>query len=184
MRSITNAAGIAFGLMFTGLAVLVSAETILRKLFNISLQGTDELGGYILAIGSSLAFSVALLHRAHIRIDILHQRLPAAVQAVLNWASIVLLAALGLFFAYVCWTILAETLEYGSTAPTPWATPLIYPQSLWYAGLVIFALLAVALAARATVLLLQGRVGTLNNDFGPQTADDELKEELEDIKQR
>lgn len=184
MDAIARAIGILFGLMMTALSLLVAAETVMRKLFNISLQGADELGGYTLAVGSSLAFSVALMRRAHIRIELLHVRMPPGVQAVLNWASITMLALFGLLLAYVCWTILADTLAYHSTAPTPWATPLIYPQGLWYAGLVLFALLALGLAARATILLARGRIARLNRDYGPVEAREELEEELKDLKRR
>ncbi len=184
MKSVTNAIGVLFGLMLVGLAFLVATETVTRKLFNFSFQGADELGGYTLAIGSALAFSVALVGRAHIRIDLVHMRLPAAVQAVLNWASAMLLAAFGLLLVYVCWTVVADTMEYNSTAATPWATPLVYPQGAWYAALAAFALLAVAMALRATVLLLRGRIAAVNREFGPHTVEDELREELDDLKQR
>jgi len=184
MKSVTNAIGVLFGLMLVGLAFLVATETVTRKLFNFSFQGADELGGYTLAIGSALAFSVALVGRAHIRIDLVHMRLPAAVQAILNWASAMLLAAFGLLLVYVCWTVVADTMEYNSTAATPWATPLVYPQGAWYAALAAFALLAVAMALRATVLLLRGRIAAVNREFGPHTVEDELREELDDLKQR
>jgi TRAP-type C4-dicarboxylate transport system permease small subunit len=127
---------------------------------------------------------VALVGRAHIRIDLVHMRLPAAVQAVLNWAAAMLLAAFGLLLVYVCWTVVADTMEYNSTAATPWATPLVYPQGAWYAALAAFALLAVAMALRATVLLLRGRIAAVNREFGPHTVEDELREELDDLKQR
>ncbi|HMC15645.1 MAG TPA: TRAP transporter small permease [Albitalea sp.] len=78
-----------FGLIFLGLAVIVTIETAARKLFNVSLQGADELGGYALAVGSTIAFSLALLGRNHIRVDVFHEKFSARVQALLNWISIV-----------------------------------------------------------------------------------------------
>ena len=44
-----------FGIVFLVLSVVVAVETIARKVFNFSLQGADELGGYSLAIGSVIA---------------------------------------------------------------------------------------------------------------------------------
>jgi TRAP-type C4-dicarboxylate transport system permease small subunit len=82
-----------FGVIFLGLAVVVTVETISRKLFNISLQGADELGGYALAVGSTIAFSLALLGRNHIRVDVFHEKFSPRVQALLNWISMVSLAA-------------------------------------------------------------------------------------------
>jgi TRAP-type C4-dicarboxylate transport system permease small subunit len=181
---IESALATLFGAIFLVLSVIVSIETISRKLFNFSLQGADELGGYALAVGSTIAFSLALMGRSHIRVDVFHELLSRRVQALFNWLSIVMLAALGVFIAWVAFKVLADTLEYGSTAQTPWATPLIWPQGVWYAGLVVFALVASGYAIRATWLFARGRLDTLNRDFHPKSAKEELKEELVDLAQR
>ena len=173
-----------FGGIFLLLSIVVAVETTSRKLFNVSLQGADELGGYALAVGSTIAFSLALMGRSHIRVDVFHEKFPRAMQAALNWLSIVSLAVLGLFIAWVAWKVIGDTRQYGSTAQTPWATPLIWPQSVWYAGLAIFALVATGYAVRATLLLASGRIDELNHDFHPKSAKEELKEELEDLAQR
>jgi TRAP-type C4-dicarboxylate transport system permease small subunit len=181
---IEQSLAIVFGGIFLLLSVVVAVETLSRKLFNISLQGADELGGYALAVGCTIAFSLALMGRNHIRVDVFHEKFPRGVQAVLNWLSVVALAAFGAFIAWLAFKVIADTLQYGSTAQTPWATPLIYPQGVWYAGLVIFALVAGAYALRATLLLFTGRLDTLNHDFHPKSAKEELKEELEDLAAR
>jgi len=173
-----------FGGIFLLLSVVVAVETVSRKLFNVSLQGADELGGYALAVGSTIAFSLALMGRNHIRVDVFHDKFPRAMQAALNWLSIVSLAALGAFIAWIAFKVIGDTLQYGSTAQTPWATPLIWPQGVWYAGLVTFALVAAGYAVRATLLLLTDRIDMLNHDFHPKSAKEELKEELEDLAHR
>ncbi len=181
---IENVLAWVFGTVFVSLAVVVTVETLSRKLFNISLQGADELGGYALAVGSTIAFSLALMGRNHIRVDVFHEKLPLRVQAFLNWFAITSIAAFGMFVAWVATKVITDTLAYGSTAQTPWATPLILPQSVWYAGLVIFALVATGYALRATGLLLTRRIDDLNHDFHPKGAKEELKEELDDLAQR
>jgi TRAP-type C4-dicarboxylate transport system permease small subunit len=178
---IENVLATIFGLIFLGLAVVVTVETASRKLFNISLQGADELGGYALAVGSTIAFSLALMGRNHIRVDVFHEKFSRRAQAWLNWVAIVSLAALGVFIAFVALKVLGDTLQYRSTAQTPWATPLIWPQSVWYAGLVIFALVATGYALRASKLLFTSEFDTLNHDFHPKSAKEELKEELDDL---
>ena len=181
---IENILATVFGSIFLLLAAVVVVETVSRKLFNVSLQGADELGGYALAVGSTISFSLALMGRNHIRVDVFHEKFPRAVQAAMNWLSIASLAVLGAFIAWVAFKVIGDTLEYGSTAQTPWATPLIWPQAVWFAGLVIFALVAFGFAVRATRLLLSGRIDTLNHDFHPKSAKEELKEELDDLAQR
>lgn len=173
-----------FGAALLALSVFVALETVLRKVFNTSLQGADELGGYILAVGAALSFIVAMIDRAHIRIDVLHTRFPIRVQAALDWLSVMSLGVLGLFFLYVGWFVISDTLDYGSTAATPWRTPLIWPQSAWYVGLAVFALCAFGLAGRATRLFLSGDHARLASEFNPTSAEDELTEELDQLKDR
>lgn len=184
MRRIESVFANLFGVIFLVLAFVVTIETLARKIFNFSIQGADELGGYALAIGSTLAFALAVSGRNHIRVDVLHELFPRRVKAVLNWISMVLLAALAVLFVAVSWRVISESLLYRSTAQTPWATPLIYPQALWYAGLVLFMLVAVGFAARATYLLAKRRIDDLNREFHPKSTKEELKEELEDFAHR
>lgn len=184
MPVIQRALAWLFGMIFLVLSAVVTVETLSRKLFNFSIQGADELGGYALAVGSTIAFSLALVGRNHIRVDVFHERFPRNMQAVLNWLSIVLLAAFAALMSWLCLTVVRDSAGYNSTAQTPWATPLIYPQGIWYAGLTIFALVAIGYAVRATKLLFGGDFDTLNRDFHPKSTKEELKEELDDFATR
>ena len=176
--------GTVFGLVFLGLAVVVTVETVLRKLFNVSLQGADELGGYALAVGATLGFSLALLGRAHIRVDVFHERLPRRLQLALNWLSVVSLAALALLMAWLAWFVVQDSRAYQSVAQTPWATPLVYPQAAWLVGLMIFGAVALFSALRVSWLLLSGQTERVHPDYGPRSTRDEVDEELEDLKSR
>ncbi|MBE0529279.1 MAG: TRAP transporter small permease [Rhodospirillales bacterium] len=184
MNTVSKVLGCVFGYLCLGLSVMVSAETIMRKVFATSLQGADELGGYVLAIGSSLAFCVALIGRNHMRIDLLHYLLPLPIQGLLNWLSMVLIAVFALLLSWTTLGIVRDTLQYHSTAPTPWATPMIYPQGIWYVCLTIFAVVAVIYAVRASRLFFTGRIEELNEGFQPKAAREELQEELEDVARR
>lgn len=176
--------GTLFGLIFVALSLLVAVETAMRKLFNVSLQGADELGGYALAVGATIAFSLALTGRSHIRVDVFHDRMPVAMQSVLNWLSAVLLAGFAGLVAWLAWFVIKDSAEYKSVSQTPWATPLVLPQAAWVAGLTVFALVALGYALRATVLLLKGQTNVLNRGFGPRSTKDEVDEELQDLKAR
>jgi TRAP-type C4-dicarboxylate transport system permease small subunit len=173
-----------FGLVYVALSFVVSAETLSRKLFRFSIQGADELGGYALAIGSVIAFSLALVGRNHIRVDVFHEHFPLRLQSGLNALSYVLLAVFSVTLAFVAFKVVQDTLAYHSTAPTPWQTPLIWPQSVWYAGLFVFALVTVAYAARAVTLLFRGELEALNHEFQPKSVKEEVKEEVDDFAQR
>jgi TRAP-type C4-dicarboxylate transport system permease small subunit len=170
-----------FGFAFLGLSFLVTVETLVRKVFNVSIQGSAELGGYALAVGAAIGFSLAVTSRSHIRVDVFHERFPPGLQAFMNWLSAVLTAAMALFLVGVCYRVIVKTIEYGSSAQTPWATPLVYPQSVWYAALVVFAVYAVAYAGRASYLYFTGQRAAVLDEFHPKGAKDELKEELDDL---
>jgi TRAP-type C4-dicarboxylate transport system permease small subunit len=175
---------VGFGIAMVAFAVLVTFETIARKFFGMSLQGVDELGGYVLAATSSLAFTLALVDRAHIRIDLFHLMLPQPARALLNWLSTVLLAAFAVLIVYVAAIVVTETVEFNSTAPTPWATPLVWPQSVWFAALFVFLVFALGMALHATRLLVRGRWAELDRRHGPKGTQEELQEELEDLRRR
>ena len=182
--SIERWLGTLFGLIFMGLSLVVTAETVMRKVFTVSLQGADELGGYALAIGATIAFSLALIGRTHIRVDVFHDRLPAWLQTALNWLSIMCLAAFAGLMAWLAWFVIRDTQAYQSVAQTPWATPLVYPQTAWLCGLIIFALVSAGFAVHASVLLLSGRTHELNANYGPRSTKQEVDEEVEDLKTR
>lgn len=182
--SIERWLGTVFGLIFVALSLLVAVETFVRKVFNFSLQGADELGGYALAIGGTIAFSLALLGRTHIRVDVFHEHLPKAMKAVLDWLSVVSLAAFAILIAWLAGYVIKDTTAYMSVSQTPWATPLKYPQSAWLVGLIMFAAVAVLLAGRASWLLLRGELVQLDREFGPRSTREEVDEELADLKAR
>jgi TRAP-type C4-dicarboxylate transport system permease small subunit len=184
MKRVQRPLAWAFGAIFVALSVVVSVETLARKLFNFSIQGADELGGYALAAGSVIAFSLALVGRNHIRVDVVHEHFSRRTQAAMNVLAYVLLAIFAVLVAFVAFKVVQDTLAYGSTAPTPWQTPLIWPQSVWYAGLVVFALVTVVYAVRALWLLIGGRIDELNHEFQPKSTKEEVKEELDDFAQR
>lgn len=184
MKTLSKVLGITFGYLCLGLTALVCFEVFARKTLAMSVQGADELGGYVLAIGSCLCFCVALIGRNHMRIDVLHYRFPKKVQAILNWISIVTLTLFALLLAATGFRVVVDTLSYQSTAPTPWATPLIYPQAIWYAAIVMFALIGVYLTCRATLFMVTNRWEELRVDFQPKATKEELDEELEDAAKR
>lgn len=176
--------GTLFGLLMLVLSVAVAVETVIRKLFSISLGGVDELSGYAIAVGAPLAFTVTLINRAHIRINILHMRLPERLQAVLNALAAITLGGLALYlFIFTVRTVL-DTYAYQSIAQTPWATPLIYPQVLWMITMSIFAVCAILLAVRSIQLTVKGQWKKLNQEYHPVSVEEELESELEDLKQR
>ena len=82
------------------------------------------------------------------------------------------------------WFVIQDSRSYQSVSQTPWATPLVYPQTAWLLGLGTFGLLAVGIAAYATYLLVTGRTDALIRMLHPRSTREELKEELDDLQHR
>src|SRR5204862_289075 len=84
-----------FGLWFGGALILAAAlligiDVTLRKFFNASIGGADEVAGYALALGTAWSLGATLLDRAHIRIDSLYVLFPRPLRLALDFAGIAL----------------------------------------------------------------------------------------------
>ncbi len=184
MQLVARGSAIVFGVTMLTLSIVIAFETIVRKLFSYSLGGVDELSGYAIALSAPLAFTVALIQRSHIRINLLLMRMTLRMQAVLNALASVTLAVLAAYLLAFTVRTVRDTQLYGSIAQTPWATPLIYPQLLWLIAMAVFAGAAGAFAARSLRLLARGDWAELNIEFRPPTVTDELKSEIGDLRER
>jgi TRAP-type mannitol/chloroaromatic compound transport system permease small subunit len=163
------------------IAVATCFEMISRKLFNFSLQGVDEIGGYTLAVTSALGFSYTLLARGHTRVDFLLSRLPSGARAFFNTLAMVSLAAVALFACFRAYGVLAESIEFDSHSTSPLQTPMWLPQSLWLLGYALFAIVATVMALHAGVLLFRDHA-TLNKTYGPPTLEEEIESETGGIR--
>lgn len=153
------------GYLLLFLSLLVGFEVLARKLFGFSLQGVDEIGGYVLAVTATVGFSYTMVQRAHTRIDIFVVRFGPATQRLLNVVAVLSMAVFAGFMAWRGGAAFMETLEYGSIANSPLETPLWIPQSIWLAGLIIFATTSSGLAIVAVHMLVR-RPEAVNEAFG------------------
>lgn len=184
MKNYARFSGIVFGAVMLLLALAITAETVLRKLFSFSLGGLDELGGYAMAVCAPLAFTVALIERAHIRISIFQVKMGVRAQAVTNALAMASLGLLSAYLLYFTTITLLDTQSYQSVAQTPWATPLVYPQAFWLLAMSVFTVAALVLCWQACQLLWHGDWAMLNQSFGADTVAEELKAELGDLAKR
>ena len=151
MRFVALAAGYALLLQ----AILAAVEIVSRKIFNYSLQGVDELGGYTLAISASVGFGYAAVTHAHTRVDFALRHLSLARRSILHLlASLVLLIVSSgmLWFAIKS---LLKSIQLGSTATTPLQTPLWIPQGAWTIGFGLFTAISLVLFLRCLGRLIK-----------------------------
>ncbi|MEJ8814854.1 TRAP transporter small permease [Variovorax ureilyticus] len=170
---------IACGWWLIALSVMTCVEMLGRKLFSFSLQGIDEIGSYTYGIVGAFGFAYTLITRSHTRVDFLLSRFSVRARAALNMLAMVSLAALALMCLWRGYNVVVESIELRSTAATPLATPMWIPQAIWLCGYLMFALVAAWAALDALRLFCRGRLGELNERFGPQTIEEEIEAETE-----
>lgn len=170
-------ASILCGWWLLGYCFLVVLDIVGRAQFGLTLQGTDEIGGYTLAVTSAFGFAQTLLARRHTRIELVIQRLPRIPAAVLNLAAAIVIAGVAVYLLERGWSVLEESIEFMAVSNSPLQIPMWIPQGLWVIGLGLFAGIAVALAVQAVVMLRNP--ARFNALYGPPTIEEEIEESLE-----
>lgn len=152
LRNLSTVIAAIAGLSVFLLAFIIAFDVISRRMFNYSVQGSDEIGGYVLAMVASLGFSYVLFERGFTRIDIFVRKLPKRAENLINVTAYVSLAAIAIFFAQRAIATYEDTLLFDARANTPLQTPIWIPQGFWVAGTTFFAICATLYALRAVVL--------------------------------
>ena len=166
------------GILILGSAFLVTVEILLRKLFNHSIGGADEISGYAFAVATTLGFSYALFERAHIRVDALLVILPRAVRIALSFFGLALLIGFAAVIGWQAWALVGDTLQYGSRSITPMRTPLAIPQIPWLMGWAFFVLCGIVLFIAALWTLLKGDPAATERMIGVKTLDEQIEDEI------
>lgn len=165
------------GWALMAIAVAATIEVFGRKYLNFSFQGIDEIGGYMLAGVSAIGFSYALTTRAHMRVTLLFPYVPGWVQAVLNLLAMVTLAAMAAFCAYRGFYEVFDSVTSLKRSNTPLQVPLWIPQSIWFFGMLLFAIGAVLMAVHSVRLIVSDSA-LLNQLYGPQSLEEEISTEV------
>lgn len=178
MRKINRLGVWIGGTLMIMTSVLIAIEVVLRKLFSISIGGSDELSSYVLAIGCSWAFGFALMEKAHIRIDILYTKLTGKLKACLDLFSLLIFLCYAVPLVYFSGLVFKISLAKGSTANTPLQTPLWIPQGIWVLGLIVFLITLLVMLISTVTHLLRGDLNGALAISGPTTLDEEIKESM------
>jgi TRAP-type C4-dicarboxylate transport system permease small subunit len=171
------------GYLLLGLCFLILAEVIGRKFFSFSFQGVDEIGGYLVAISGSFAFGFGVLEKAHTRIDIALAKFPIHLRNFFNVSAYLAIFLVSAFLARYSFVTLSESILFKSISATPLEVPIRYPQFFWFVGLSVFSLISF-LALIKIILSWMNDPAQSYKDFGPESLNDEVNRELEDVKKR
>ena len=157
LRRINRVVAIIVGMIFLACAGLVLVDIVLRRL-GTSLGGTDEISGYVMAIGTAWGMAFALLELSHVRIDFLRSNVSAKWRSYMDLFSMFALASTILIIAVQCWPVVATTIQNDSRANTPLETPLVLVQVPWFAGWVWFAFMSWLTFMAGVVMVWKGQL--------------------------
>ncbi len=177
IRKFNVACSILGGYVLLLLSFLIVFEIIARKLFSYSLQGVDEIGGYVVAITGTFGFAYALINRTHTRIDIILGHVPPLPRNLLNLLAYALVTGAALFMLRYGYVALSESILFNSRSPTPLQTIMWIPQGMWFGGLFVFSVTAVALLVHLVVLQIRDPERGFRL-YGPPTVEEEVEREM------
>jgi len=163
-------------------AVIVSAvNAIVRKLFNMSSNAFLELQWYLFSAIFLFCSGYALLHNAHVRIDIVTGRLSPKGQAWIDiFGTVFFLLPMALLFIYLSWPIFIRTYTHGEISTNAGGL-LIWPARLMVPiGFALLALQGISeLIKRVAFVMGQGPDPITRHD--PHAADKELVEQIKKL---
>jgi len=169
----------AAGWVFVACALFVSFDVLARKFLGVSSQATVELTGYMLAFGIAWGLCDALTTRAHIRVDVIVNRLPLALKVWAHALALMFLAVLAFFFVWRAWAVVLDSWEFNAHDSSALRVPLVVPQALWALGITAFFVLTVLMLVEVVVLLSLGQRVQVDRMLGPRTLQEEADEALE-----
>lgn len=168
IRRLNRLIALVVGVLFLACAALVLIDVLLRRTA-ISLGGTDEITGYVMAIATSWGMAHALAELGHVRIDMLRSRVVGRVRRVFDLIAMLALACAVSFVAVRGWPVLERSILNASRANTPLETPLALVQAPWLAGWVWFALCAWLIFFAALALILRGESAAAEAAIGTRS---------------
>ena len=174
----------AGGAVLFAAALVVGVEVLMRKLFDRSLGGADDIAGFALAISTAWALPLALLDRAHIRIDSLYSLMPKRVCAVLDVLGVALFTVFAGFILVYGFGVFLTSYRLHSTSLSALSIPLAIPQLIWILGILLFFLTAFLLLVRGLTFLIHGEIDQVQLLLSSRTLEEETEEELRDLERR
>lgn len=139
------------------MVVLVFGNVVMRYLFNSGIMVSEELSRWLFLWGTFLGAVVALHERAHLGMDLVLDKLPAAARrGCLVLAHLGMLAIVIMLFRGAWEQV---KINWDVTAPTTgWSMAIVH------ASAAVFALLAVLVLVNDLLRLLRGREAPAHHD--------------------
>ena len=162
-------------------ALMVTVDVLSRKIFNITMSGSDEYSGYVFSATTTWAYSYCLLHRSNVRIDALYNYLPRKITAILDVVGLLLLFYFMSIMTYYAMVSFVDSWVNNSVSITTLGTPQWIPQLFWVAGLILFFVTLIFVVVYSIIALLQRNWDLVARIAGVPSIAETMQEETHGI---
>ena len=162
-------------------ALMVTVDVLSRKIFNITMSGSDEYSGYVFSATTTWAYSYCLLHRSNVRIDALYNYLPRKVTAILDVVGLLLLFYFMSIMTYYAMVSFVDSWVNNSVSITTLGTPQWIPHLFWVAGLILFFVTLIFVVVYSIIALLQRNWDLVARIAGVPSIAETMQEETHGI---
>lgn len=162
-------------------ALMVTVDVLSRKIFSVTMSGSDEYSGYVFSATTTWAYSYCLLHRSNVRIDALYNYLPRKVTAILDVVGLLLLFYFMSIMTYYAMVSFVDSWVNNSVSITTLGTPQWIPQLFWVAGLILFFVTLIFVVVYSVAALLQRNWDLVARVAGVPSIAETMQEETHGI---
>lgn len=162
-------------------ALMVTVDVLARKIFSVTMSGSDEYSGYVFSATTTWAYSYCLLHRSNVRIDALYNYLPRKITAILDVVGLLLLFYFMSIMTYYAMVSFVDSWVNNSVSITTLGTPQWIPQLFWVAGLILFFVTLIFVVFYSIVALLQRNWDLVARVAGVPSIAETMQEETQGI---
>lgn len=148
---------------------------------NWAFSGSDEISGYLFAIGTSWAMSHVLINRGHVRIDLLYSTFSPSGRALLDIISLLMLAVFVTALLERSFNVAITNLIEFNRSNTNLRVPLAWAQLPWLGGILLLFLTNIVALLRSFSAYLRADFTTVAAIAGVSTQDEEIESELKGL---
>lgn len=145
MQRALNLIELVAGVLLLAIASLIAINVVSRNFLGLSVPDWFDGSRLLLACAMAWGIAVATYRDAHIRVDLLWERLSPSNQ---HWLSLAAATVTALSMVPVAWMMAGKTVSAGSQTTSDLQIPVIWFYGLAAAGFAIAALLAFARVAQ------------------------------------